>query len=208
MSRLTARTLLAVVFWPSLFVFWLLGPFAFLLLSTTSSEVCPRLETRAEFLAAANGTLPMVAVQSLLYAVPILCLVLWDRLLPASATERLVVTEWLMWQAANFGPTLGYAHYFLTYYAGHAPFAETRFAADVARLYRTLNDRLSEREFVASDFSIADIAIWPWVSRFARHKINLDDFPAVQRWYRRLGQQESFQRGYRVPFATSDVPGL
>ena len=130
------------------------------------------------------------------------------RLLPASATERLVVTEWLMWQAANFGPTLGYAHYFLTYYAGHAPFAETRFAADVARLYRTLNDRLSEREFVASDFSIADIAIWPWVSRFARHKINLDDFPAVQRWYRRLGQQESFQRGYRVPFATSDIPGL
>ena len=130
------------------------------------------------------------------------------RLLPASATERLVVTEWLMWQAANFGPTLGYAHYFLTYHAGHAPFAETRFAADVARLYRTLNDRLSEREFVASDFSIADIAIWPWVSRFARHKINLDDFPAVQRWYRQLGLQESFQRGYRVPFATSDVPGL
>lgn len=92
MSRLTARTLLAVVFWPSLFVFWLLGPFAFLLLSTTSSEVCPRLETRAEFLAAANGTLPMVAVQSLLYAVPILCLVLWDRLLPASARTRQVVT--------------------------------------------------------------------------------------------------------------------
>ena len=130
------------------------------------------------------------------------------RLLPASSAERLIVTEWLMWQAANFGPTLGYDHYFLTYHAGHAPFAETRFAADVARLYRTLNDRLNEREFVAGDFSIADIAIWPWVSRFARHKINLDDFPAVQRWYRQLGQRESFKRGYRVPFATSDVPGL
>lgn len=130
------------------------------------------------------------------------------RLLPASATERLIVMEWLMWQAANFGPTLGYAHYFLTYHAGEAPFAETRFAADVERLYRTLNDRLTGREYVASDFSIADIAIWPWVSRFARHKINLDDFPAVQRWYRQLGQRESFKRGYRVPFATSDVPGL
>ncbi|CDN92718.1 glutathione S-transferase family protein [Agrobacterium tumefaciens] len=130
------------------------------------------------------------------------------RLLPAAATERLVVTEWLMWQAANFGPTLGYAHYFLTYHAGEAPFAETRFAADVERLYRTLNDRLNEREFVAGDFSIADIAIWPWVSRFARHRINLDDFPAVQTWYRHLGQRESFKRGYRIPFATSDVPGL
>lgn len=130
------------------------------------------------------------------------------RLLPASGAERLTVTEWLMWQAANFGPTLGYAHYFLTYHAGEAPFAETRFAADVERLYRTLNDRLTGREYVAGDFSIADIAIWPWVSRFARHKINLDDFPAVQRWYRQLGQRESFKRGYRVPFATSDVPGL
>ncbi|EMS99406.1 putative glutathione transferase [Agrobacterium tumefaciens str. Cherry 2E-2-2] len=130
------------------------------------------------------------------------------RLLPASAAERLTVTEWLMWQAANFGPTLGYAHYFLTYNAGEAPFAETRFAADVERLYRTLNDRLTGWEYVAGDFSIADIAIWPWVSRFARHKINLDDFPAVQRWYRQLGQRESFKRGYRVPFATSDVPGL
>ncbi|WP_144577782.1 glutathione S-transferase family protein [Agrobacterium sp. DE0009] len=130
------------------------------------------------------------------------------RLLPASSAERLIVTEWLMWQAANFGPTLGYAHYFLTYHSGEAPFAETRFAADVERLYRTLNNRLTDREYVAGDFSIADIAIWPWVSRFARHKINLDDFPSVQRWYRRLGERETFQRGYRVPSSTADIPGL
>src|SRR5690606_10529883 len=84
------------------------------------------------------------------------------RLLPASTAERLTVTEWLMWQAANFGTTLGYADYFMTGHAGEAPFAETRFAADVERLYRTLNDRLPGREYVAGDFSIADIAIWPW----------------------------------------------
>ncbi|MQB39674.1 glutathione S-transferase [Agrobacterium tumefaciens] len=130
------------------------------------------------------------------------------RLMPVSAASRLTVTEWLMWQAANFGPTLGYAHYFLTYNAGKAPFAETRFASDTERLYLTLNDRLTEREFVGDDFSIADIAIWPWVSRFARHKIDLDDYPAIQQWYRQLGQRETFQRGYRVPFATSEVPGL
>ncbi|WP_457151350.1 hypothetical protein [Mesorhizobium sp. P5_C1] len=92
MTRLAARALLAVVFWPSLFFFWFLGPFVLFLLSTTSSEVCARLETRAEFLAAANGTIPMLAVQNLIYAIPILCLVLWDRLLPEPARARHIVT--------------------------------------------------------------------------------------------------------------------
>jgi uncharacterized membrane protein (DUF2068 family) len=92
LTRLAARALLAVVFWPSLFFFWFLGPFVFFLLSTTSSEVCPRLETHAEFLAAANGTIPMLVVQSLTYSVPILCLLLWNRLSPEPARARHVVT--------------------------------------------------------------------------------------------------------------------
>ncbi|MDF3155661.1 hypothetical protein P3C58_27215 [Mesorhizobium sp. XAP10] len=92
MTTLAARALLAVVFWPSLFFFWFLGPFVFFLLSTTSSEVCMRLETRAEFLAAANGAIPMLALQNLLYAVPIICLVLWGRLFPDPARARHIVT--------------------------------------------------------------------------------------------------------------------
>ena len=92
MSRLAAKALIAVVFWPSLFFFWFLGPFVFFLLSTTSSEVCLRLETRGEFLAAANGTLPMLLVQDLIYAVPIVCLVLWGRLSPEPARARHVLT--------------------------------------------------------------------------------------------------------------------
>lgn len=92
MTRLTARAIVAVVFWPSLFFFWFLGPFVFFLLSTTSSEVCPRLETRAEFLAAANGTLPMLLVQNLIYAVPIVCLVFWHRLTPEPARARHIAT--------------------------------------------------------------------------------------------------------------------
>ncbi|PBB28103.1 MULTISPECIES: hypothetical protein [unclassified Mesorhizobium] len=90
--KLAARALLAVVFWPSLFFFWFLGPFVFFLLSTTSSEVCMRLDTRAEFLDAANGALPMLVLQDLIYAVPIVCLVLWNRLLPEPARARLVIT--------------------------------------------------------------------------------------------------------------------
>lgn len=92
LTKLAVRALLAVVFWPSLFFFWFLGPFVFFLLSTTGSEVCPRLETRAAFLTAANGTILMLAVQSLVYAVPILCLVLWDRLSPEPARARHIVT--------------------------------------------------------------------------------------------------------------------
>lgn len=90
--KLAARALLAVVFWPSLFFFWFLGPFVFFLLSTTSSEVCPRLGTRAGFLHAANGALPMLVLQNIIYAVPIVCLVLWNRLLPEPARARQVIT--------------------------------------------------------------------------------------------------------------------
>ena len=90
--KLAARALLAVVFWPSLFFFWFLGPFVFFLLSTTSSEVCPLLERREQFLASANGTLPMLVLQNLIYAVPIVCLVLWGRLLPDKARTRRIVT--------------------------------------------------------------------------------------------------------------------
>ena len=89
---LTARALIAVVFWPSLFFFWFLGPFVLFLLSTTSSEVCPRLETRVEFLAAANGTLPMLVLQNLVYAVPIVCLALWNRLSPEPVRTRHIAT--------------------------------------------------------------------------------------------------------------------
>jgi hypothetical protein len=92
LTGLAARALLAVVFWPSLFFFWFLGPFVFFPLSTTSGEVCARLETRSEFLAAANSAIPMLALQNLIYAVPIVCLVLWSRLAPDPARARHIVT--------------------------------------------------------------------------------------------------------------------
>ncbi|MBZ9993327.1 hypothetical protein [Mesorhizobium sp. BH1-1-4] len=91
-KALTARALLAVVFWPSLFFFWCLGPFVFFLLSTTSSEVCPLLERREQFLTSANGTLPMLVLQNLIYAIPIGCLVLWSWLLPDPTRARHIVT--------------------------------------------------------------------------------------------------------------------
>lgn len=92
MNALAVRALLAVVFWPSFFFFWCLGPFVFFLLSTTSSQVCPLLERREQFLAMANATLPMLALQNLIYAIPIICLVLWSRILPEPARAKRIVT--------------------------------------------------------------------------------------------------------------------
>jgi len=92
LTRLTAKALVAVVFWPALFFFWFLGPFVLFLLSTTSSEVCPLMETRAEFLAAANGTLPMLVAQNLIYAIPVVCLVSWNALSPEPGRARHVAT--------------------------------------------------------------------------------------------------------------------
>ncbi|MDH7797562.1 MULTISPECIES: glutathione S-transferase N-terminal domain-containing protein [unclassified Beijerinckia] len=128
------------------------------------------------------------------------------RFLPADGLARLRTLEWLMWQTGGLGPTLGYAHQFLTYNAGQAPFAETIFARDTHRHYETLNARLADRDYIADDYSITDMAVWPWVSRFERHKIDLNDFPHVKRWYLALAARPQVQRGYEVPFFTAAVP--
>lgn len=128
------------------------------------------------------------------------------QLLPAAGRERLEVLEWLMWQVGNFGPTLGHAHNFLTYNSGKAPYAEGIFRRETGRLYAALEARLDGRDHVAGAYSIADISLWPWVSRYQRHKTDLTAYPNVLRWYRNLAGRPAVQRGYRVPFDTGDVP--
>ncbi|EUC00231.1 Glutathione S-transferase domain-containing protein [Rhizobium sp. CF080] len=128
------------------------------------------------------------------------------RFMPASGPARLQVIEWLMWQMGGFGPTLGHAHYFLTYNAGEAPFAETLFARETRRLYETLDARLQGRNYLVDDYSIADMAVWPWVSRFQRHKVDLNDFQNVRRWYLGLAARPQVKRGYEVPHFTTTIP--
>jgi GST-like protein len=128
------------------------------------------------------------------------------RLLPSGGTARLRVIEWLMWQMGGFGPMLGQAHQYLHFNKGKAPFAEARFAKEVARLYGVLDRQLGREGHVAGDYSIADIAIWPWVSRFEWQGVSLDDHPEVRRWYVALAGREAVQRGYHVPRAVSDIP--
>ncbi|MDX1515901.1 MAG: glutathione S-transferase N-terminal domain-containing protein [Woeseiaceae bacterium] len=114
--------------------------------------------------------------------------------------------EWLMWQVGGFGPMLGQAHHFLHFNPGKSDYSESRYRKEAQRLYGVLDTRLVERDYVADEFSIADIAIWTWASRFEFQRIVLDDYPAVKRWYLALAARPAFERGYRVPKDTGPIP--
>jgi GST-like protein len=124
--------------------------------------------------------------------------------------ERWRMIEWLMWQMGGIGPMLGQVHHFVKYNPGRAPYAEERFTKEAHRLYGTLNRRLEGRDYVAGsgrgDYTIADMAIWPWISRFEWQQIDLAAYPAVRDWYVRLAERPSVQRGYHVPKFVNDVP--
>ena len=128
------------------------------------------------------------------------------RLMPSGGVARTRVMEWLMWQMGGFGPILGQAHQYLKFNKGKAPFAEERLSKEVDRLYGVLDAQLGRNGYVTGEYSIADIAIWPWVSRFEWHGADLQKFPQVSRWYTELAGREAVQRGYHVPRHTGDIP--
>ncbi len=128
-------------------------------------------------------------------------------LAPAYATsDYWQMLQWLMWQMGGFGPMLGQAHHFLHFNAGKSDYAERRYHGEALRLYRVLDEQLGRHDYVAGDFSIADIAIWPWAARFRFQKIDLNDFPNVLRWYLELAARPAFERGYRVPHGDKAIP--
>lgn len=129
------------------------------------------------------------------------------KLIPAYGTsEYWRVVEWTMWQMGGFGPSLGQAHHFLKFNPGISEYAETRYHTEAKRLYTVLDKRLAGREFVCDDYSVADIAIWCWASRFEFQQIDLDDYPDVRRWYVNLAERPAFQRGHAVPNDVGPVP--
>lgn len=125
---------------------------------------------------------------------------------PVSTPAYWRMVEWLMWQMGNFGPLLGQAHHFLKYNPGKSAYAEDRYHAEALRLYRVLDERLRGRDYVCDEFSVADIAIWGWASRFDYQQVDLQDFPDVCRWYVDLAGRPAFQRGYAVPVDTGPIP--
>ncbi|KMK67101.1 glutathione S-transferase family protein [Puniceibacterium sp. IMCC21224] len=130
----------------------------------------------------------------------------YGKFLPTDPMARAEVMEWLMWQMSGLGPMCGQAHYYLRNNPGKAPHTEDRLRAEVARLYKVLDTRLEGREFICADYSIADMACWPWVSRYEWHQVNLADHPNVRAWYQRLLQRKAVQKGYHVPKNVGEIP--
>lgn len=107
--------------------------------------------------------------------------------------------EWLMLQMGSIGPMLGQTHHFVKFNPGKSPYAEERYSKENARLYRVLEKRLEDREFICDDYSVVDIATWPWISRFEFQQMNLSEFPNLKRWYLKIASRPAVRRGYGVP---------
>ena len=101
--------------------------------------------------------------------------------------ERLEALQWMFWQAAGLGPNFGQLHHFNRVAPDDQVYGRSRFTAEVRRLYGVLNTRLEGREFVMGDYSIVDMNIWPWTARHEWQKVDLGEFPNVERWFNAIG---------------------
>ena len=120
-----------------------------------------------------------------------------DALLPRSLKARTAVLEWVMWQMAGLGPMLGQNHHFNVYAPEQVPYAILRYNEEASRLYAVLDLRLANREFICEDYSISDIACYPWIARHERHQIDLEDFPNVKRWFDEIRERPAVVEAYR-----------
>ena len=165
-------------------------------------------QLRPEFLAIApNGRIPAIvdsapadggAPLSLMESGAILCYLAskTGRFLPADERGRAEVLQWLFWQMAGLGPMAGQAGYFRVYAPESVPFAVERYTKETHRLYTVLDRRLADRDFVAGEYSIADIACYPWIVPHAGHGQTLEEFPNLARWYREIGLRPAVRRTY------------
>ena len=123
------------------------------------------------------------------------------RFLPAGMAERYEVIQWLMFQMGGVGPMFGQAHHFRMAAKEEVPYGIERYTKETRRLWGVLNRRLQGREYLAGDYSIADIAVFPWTARYEWQGVSLDEFPNVARWYRAIEQRPAVARGMDEAFA-------
>jgi len=121
------------------------------------------------------------------------------KLLPQSTRGKYDALQWLMFQMGGVGPTFGQVHHFLRSAKEMVPYAIERYTKETRRLYGVLNDRLGNHEYLAGEYSIADIATYPWVARYEWHKTDLVEYPHVKRWFDKVSARPAVQRGMKVP---------
>jgi GSH-dependent disulfide-bond oxidoreductase len=117
---------------------------------------------------------------------------------PQDMRKRYEVIQWLMFQMGGVGPMFGQANYFFRL-EEKVPYAIDRFHKEALRLYRVLEQELSKKEFLAGEYSIADIATYPWVGRHDIHQVKLEDFPSVKRWFDTISARPAAQKGMEIP---------
>ncbi len=121
------------------------------------------------------------------------------KLFPQADRAKYEALQWLMFQMGGVGPMFGQTHHFLRAAKEQVPYAIERYTKETRRLYGVLNERLKDHDYLADGYSIADIATYPWVARYEWHKTDLNDFPAVKRWFDAISARPAVQRGMKVP---------
>ena len=120
------------------------------------------------------------------------------KFLPQEMAKRYEVIQWLMFQMGGVGPMFGQANYFYRL-EEKVPFAIERYYKEALRLYKVLEQTLEQRDYLAGEYSIADIATYPWVGRHDGHNVKLEEFPNVKRWFDAISQRPAVKRGMAVP---------
>ena len=114
--------------------------------------------------------------------------------------------QWLFFQMAYVGPMLGQAHQYLFYHSGKSKFAEEKSKGYTAHIYEILNKRLSDKNYISESYSIADIAIWPWVAQYKKHQIDLKKYPNVLQWYLLISKRSAVIKGFNIVGDFYEIP--
>jgi GST-like protein len=129
------------------------------------------------------------------------------RFIPRDGRARLDCIQWLFWQMGNLGPMNGQNHHFSLYAPEKIPYAIDRYVRESGRLYAVLNKRLADRDYIAGDYSIADMASYPWINP-QRQSQNIDEFPHLARWRERIRERPAVQRAYELAKGINVQPAV
>lgn len=128
------------------------------------------------------------------------------KLISPDFATRWKTIEWLNWQMGGLGPMAGQTHHFVKYNPGKSTYAEGRYQNETKRLYSVLEKQLEGRDYIAGDYSIADIACWPWISRFEWQGIDVTEYSNITRWYKNIAARPAVQKGYQIPKYVTEIP--
>ena len=130
------------------------------------------------------------------------------RFIAQDLAGRFDTIQWLFWQMANLGPMAGQNGHFSTYAPEKIPYAITRYVNETSRLYAVMNKRLADRDYLAGDYSIADMACYPWIVPYESHGQNLSEFPRLKQWFERIQGRPATERAYEMGKTINPKPGI